>query len=94
MLVGKLVPVVAIHSLGGSCANKHHTPNPQSGAAQPTQDEDPQTTSNPLEYLLSLHQGRVKNLSQSPRSEPETNTTLRSMILAAPGHLGVGKLQE
>jgi hypothetical protein len=40
LLVVKLVPVVAIHSLGGSRANRHHTPNPQSGAAQPTQDED------------------------------------------------------
>ena len=40
LLAGKLVPVVAIHSLGGSHANRHHTPNPQSGATQPTQDED------------------------------------------------------
>jgi hypothetical protein len=37
----KLVLVMAIHSLGGSCVNRLHTPNPQSGAAQPTQDEDP-----------------------------------------------------
>jgi hypothetical protein len=29
LLVGKLVLVVAIHSLRGSCANWHHTPNPQ-----------------------------------------------------------------
>ena len=35
LLVGKLVPVVAIHSLGGSRANRHHTPNPQLSAAQP-----------------------------------------------------------
>ena len=40
LLVDKLVPVVAIHSLRGSRANRHHMPNPQSGAAQPTQDED------------------------------------------------------
>ena len=39
-LAGKVVPIVAIHSLGGSRANRHHTPNPQSGAAQPTQDGD------------------------------------------------------
>ena len=32
--------VVAIHSLGGPRAYRHHTSNPQSGAAQPTQDED------------------------------------------------------
>ena len=29
LLAGKLVPVMAIHSLKGSCANWHHTPNPQ-----------------------------------------------------------------
>ena len=40
MLGGKLVLVVAIHTLGGSRANWHHTPNQQPGAAQPTQDED------------------------------------------------------
>jgi hypothetical protein len=40
LLTSKLVPVVTIHSLGGSRANRHHTPNPQSGAAQPRQDED------------------------------------------------------
>ena len=40
LLASKIVPVVAIHSLGGSRANRHHTPNLQSGAAQPTQDED------------------------------------------------------
>ena len=66
LLTCRLVLVVAIHSLGGSRANRHHTPNPQSGAAQPTQDEDPQATSNPLEYLLALHRGKVKHPSQSP----------------------------
>jgi hypothetical protein len=40
LLAGKLVPVVVIHSLGGSRANRHHTPNPQLDAVQPTQDED------------------------------------------------------
>ena len=40
LLAGKLVLVVTIHSLEGSRANWHHTPNPQPGAAQPTQDED------------------------------------------------------
>ena len=63
LLASKLVPVVTIHSLGGSRANRHHTPNPQLGAAQPTQDEDPQAMSNPLEYLLALLWGKVKNPS-------------------------------
>jgi hypothetical protein len=40
LLASKLVPVVALHSLGGSCANRHNTPTPQPGASQPTQDED------------------------------------------------------
>jgi hypothetical protein len=40
LLADKLVLVVVIHSLEGSRANWHHTPNPQPGAAQPTQDED------------------------------------------------------
>ena len=65
LLADKLVPVVAIHSLGGSRANRHHTPNPQSGAAQPTQDEDPQAMRNPLELPLALRRGRHKNSSQS-----------------------------
>ena len=42
LLAGKLVPTVVIHSLGGSRANRHHTPNLPLGAAQPTQDEDSQ----------------------------------------------------
>jgi hypothetical protein len=69
-------------------------PNPQLGAAQSTQDEDPQAMSNPLEYLLALHRGKVKNPSQSSRSEPKTSTFLRLMILAAPSRLGGGNHQE
>ena len=49
LLAGKLVPVVTTHSLEGSRAYRHHTPNPHLGAAQPTQDEGTQVTSNPLE---------------------------------------------
>ena len=62
-LLASYVLVVAIHPLGGSRANRHHTPNPQSGAAQPTQDMDPQAMSNPLEYLLALCWGKIKNPS-------------------------------
>jgi hypothetical protein len=65
LLAGKLVPVVMIRSLRGSRANRHHMPNPQSGAAQPTQDEDPQAMRNPLELSLALHRGRHKNPLQS-----------------------------
>ena len=48
-LPASYVVVVAIHPLGGSRANWHHTPISQSGVAQPPQDGDPQATSNPLE---------------------------------------------
>jgi hypothetical protein len=65
LLAGKLVPIVAIHSLGGSCANRYHMSNPQPGAAQPTQDEDPQATCNPLDLPLELRRKRHKNPSQS-----------------------------
>jgi len=36
LVAGKLVPVVAIHPLGGSRANRHHMNNPLPGGAQPT----------------------------------------------------------
>ena len=57
LLAGKLVPVVMITQLGGSCANRHHMPIPQPGAAQPTQDGDPQVTSNPLELPFVISHG-------------------------------------
>jgi hypothetical protein len=92
LLADKLVSVVAIHPLGGSRANRHHTPNPQPGAAQPTQDGDPQARRNPLELLFVRSPTRK---AQEPltthRSELKKNTTLRSMILAVPSHLGVSK---
>ena len=66
MLAGKLCPCCS-DSLGGSRANRHHTPNPQSGAAQATQDGDPQAKSNPLEYLLALRRGKVKNVAEPPK---------------------------
>jgi hypothetical protein len=93
-LLSSYVLAIAIHPPGGSRVNRHHTPNPQSGAAQPTQDRDSQATSNPLEYLLALHRGKVKNPSQSSRLEPETSTFLRSTILTALSHLGGDNHQE
>jgi hypothetical protein len=67
LLAGKLVPVVTIHPLGGSRANRHHTPNPQLGAAQQTQDGDSQDTSNPLEmsFVISHREG-----SRTPHNPP------------------------
>ena len=53
-----------------------------------------QAMNNSLEYLLALRRGKVKNPSQSPRSESETITNLRSTILAAPSYLGGGNHQE
>ena len=60
LLAGKLVPVVSIHPLGGSRANRHHTPNPHPGAAQPTQDKDPQATSNPLKVSFVISHGKAQ----------------------------------
>ena len=94
LLVGKLVLLMAIHSLGGSCANWHHTANPQPGAAQPTQDEDHTSHEQSTRVPLALRRGKVKNPSQSTRLEPETMTTLRSMILTAPSYLGGGNHQD
>ena len=70
MLAGKLVLVVVIHSLGGSRANWHHTPNPQWGAAQPTQDED--HTSH--EQSTRVHFGSPPGKGQ----EPLTITMIRA----------------
>ena len=66
MIAGKLVPVVAIHSLGGSRANRHHMPNSQPGAAQPTQDEDPQATRNPLELPFVISHGEGTRTPHNP----------------------------
>ena len=56
-LPASYVPIVVIHPLEGSRANRHHTPNPQPDAAQPTQDEDPQATSNPLKMPFVISHG-------------------------------------
>ena len=93
LLAGKLVLVVAIHSLGGSRAKitrqtLNRVPHNQHKM------RITQATSNPLEYLLALRWGKVKNPSQSPRLEPETMTTLCSTILAAPSRLDGGNHQE
>ena len=93
-LLASYVPVVAIHPLGGSCTNRHHTPNPQPGAAQPTQDEDYTSHEQSTRVPFVSPPGKIKNPSQSPRSEPETSTFLRSTILTAPSHLGGGNQQE
>jgi hypothetical protein len=68
LLAGKLVPIVMIHSLGGSRANRHHTSNPQPGAAQPTQDEDHMSHAQSTRVAFrDLPQGRHKNPSQAQR---------------------------
>jgi hypothetical protein len=72
---GKLVPVVAIHTFGGSRANRHHTPNPQSGAAQPTQDGD--HTSHKLSTRVPFG---------SPPEEGQQPLTI-TMIKAGDNHL-------
>ena len=94
LLAGKLVLVVAIHSLGDSRANWLYTLNLNRVPHNQHKMRITQATSNPLEYLLALCREKVKNPSQTPRSELETITTLRPVILAAPSHLGGGNYQE
>jgi hypothetical protein len=85
LLAGKLVPVVVIHSLAGlGITRLTHNRVPHNQHKM----RITQATSNPLEYLLALRRRKVKNPSQSPRSEPKTSTFLRSTILAAPSGLG------
>jgi hypothetical protein len=94
LLVGKLVLVVAIHSLGGYALIGITRQTLNTVLHNQHKMRITQATSNPLEYLLALRWGKVKNPSQSPRLEPETFTNLRSMILAAPSLLGGGNHQE
>jgi hypothetical protein len=94
LLAGKLVPIVVIHSLRDSRAHRHHTPNPQSSAAQQTQDVDHTSHEQSTRVHFGSLLGKVKNPLQSPRSEPKTITTLRSMVLATLSHLGGGNHQE
>ena len=77
LLADKQVPVVAIYPLGGSRANRHHTSNPQSGATQPTQDGDPQATSNPLELPFVISHGEgTRTPHKSPGGGQEQSPTL------------------
>ena len=66
LLAGKLVLVVEIHSLRGSRTNWHHMPNSQPGATQPTQDEDPQATSNQLELPFAISHGEGTRTPHNP----------------------------
>jgi hypothetical protein len=93
-LPASYVLVVEIYSLGGSCTYRHHTPNPQLSAAQPTQDEDPQATSNPQEYLLALRWGKVKNPSQIQLGWLRTITESCQSPRVAPSHLNGGNHPE
>ena len=94
LLAGKLVLVVAIHSLGGSRANWHHTPNPQPGAAQPTQDEDHTSHEQSTRVPFGTPPGKGQEPLTITMIEPEISTFLCSTILAAPSHLGCGNHQE
>jgi hypothetical protein len=94
LLAGKLVPIVAIHSLGGSRANRITRLTRNRVLHNQHKMRITQATSNPLEYLLALCREKVKNPSQSPRSELETSTFLYSMILIAPSGLGGSNHQE
>jgi hypothetical protein len=68
LLTCKLVPIVVIHPLGGSRANRYHTPNPQSGATQPTQDGDHKNHEQSIRVYFSSPPGKGQ--------EPLTITTI------------------
>jgi hypothetical protein len=74
LLADKQITFITIHPLGGLCANRPRTPNPQSGAAQPTQDRDPQATGNPLvlPYVTSLGEGLRTHHNQHDQSWRQT----------------------
>jgi hypothetical protein len=95
LLADKLVPVVTIHSLGGSRANRHHTPKPQPGATQPTQDDDHTShVQSTRVAFCDLPRGKHKNPSQAQRPEPTTITNSLSTIHQSWARLGVSKHQE
>jgi hypothetical protein len=88
LLASKLVLVVAIHSLGGSRANWHYTPNLQPGATQPTQDEDhtshEQSTRVPFgsplgkgQEPLTITTIEVKDNHQPPLDDPRCSKPSR-----------------
>ena len=66
---GKLVPVVVIHSLGGSRANWHHMPNPLPAVGQPTQDADHTCHEQSTRVPFGSPPGKGQEPLKSPRSE-------------------------
>jgi hypothetical protein len=68
LLASKLVLVMTIHSLGGSRSNWYHTPNPQPGATQPTQDKDHTSHDQSTRVSFDSPQGKYQ--------EPLTITTI------------------
>jgi hypothetical protein len=62
LLPGKLLPVVAIHPLVGSRANRLSRVEPSAGAAQPHTRWGSSKPRAPLEYpICELPRGRIKN---------------------------------
>jgi hypothetical protein len=67
LLAGKLVLIMVIRPLEGSRANWYHTPKPQLGVTQPTQDGDHTSyEQSTRDAFRDLPRGRLKNPSQSP----------------------------
>jgi hypothetical protein len=67
LLPGKLLPVVAIHPLVGSRANRLSRVEPSAGAAQPHIRWGSFKPRAPLEYPIhELPQGRIKNPVRAP----------------------------
>ena len=76
LLAGKLVPIMAIHPLGGSHANRHHMPNPQSGAAQPTQDGDHTSHAQSTRVVFGAPSGKAQEPLTNHRQVAKNNRQL------------------
>jgi hypothetical protein len=94
LLDGKLVPVVAIHPLGGSHANRHHTSNPQPGVAQPTQNRDHTSHVQSTRVAFGAPPGKTQEPLTITGRWPRIITNSCHNSSAAPSRLGIGKHQE
>ena len=74
--------------------DRQHMPNPQSGATQPTQDEDHISHEQSTRVPFGAPPGKGQEPLKITTIRAGDNHHLRSMILAAPSRLGGGNHQE
>jgi hypothetical protein len=81
LLASKLVPVVTIHPLRGSHGNRHHMPNPQSGAAQPTQDGNHTSHAQSTRVAFGAPPGKAQEPLINHREVAKNNHRLLPQLL-------------